>query len=213
MHGQHIDRKSLATGTTNNIYNSGVAGRYIGWLSGQGTPASVIASDIMWDDVVEEEAPKPAEAPAEVASDAPAPDAAAGAAAEEGAKPEEAIPPQPENPLNAADKRLVCKHWVRPKFLQYNYIYDYQRNYYDDLISYIDKRNHGIPVERPQPQTWGERALRTYLSRGYSYSTKKYSKDTTLLNHISVGAKFQRAHTKSLISRKYSKLGINSVYL
>lgn len=63
----------------------------------------------MWDDVVEEEAPKPAEAPADVASDAPAP----APTAEEGAKPEEAIPPQPENPLNAADKRLVCKHWVR----------------------------------------------------------------------------------------------------
>ncbi|CAH0716457.1 unnamed protein product, partial [Brenthis ino] len=168
----------------------------------------VSTSDKMWDDVVEED--KPAEA-------APAAEPAAvsteGAPAEQTAA-EVAEPPPPEAPVRGTEpRRLVCKHWVRPKFFQYNYIYDYQKNYYDDLINYLDKRNHGIPVERPVPQTWGERALRTYLSKGYSYSTKKYSKDTTLLNHISVGAKFQRAHTKSLISRKYSKLGINSVYL
>ncbi|XP_026499359.2 flightin [Vanessa tameamea] len=163
----------------------------------------------MWDDVVEEDAAaKPADAAAATAAPA-----AEGAAPDQ-PKAEEAEPPPPENITQGTDpKRLVCKHWVRPKFFQYNYLYDYQRNYYDDIINYMDKRNHGIPVEKPTPQTWGERALRTYLSKGYSYSTKKYSKDTTLLRHISVGAKFQRAHTKSLISRKYSKLGFNTVYL
>ncbi|XP_045784872.1 flightin [Maniola jurtina] len=149
-------------------------------------------------------------APAAAAGDAPP----AGDAPAADAKPEEAEPPPPQSRENIGDKRLVCRHWVRPKFAQYTYLYDYQRNYYDDLINYLDKRNHGIPVERPTPQTWGERALRTYMSRGYSYSFKKYGRDTSLMSHISVGAKFQRTHTKSLISRKYSKLGIsNAVYL
>ncbi|XP_023944644.1 flightin [Bicyclus anynana] len=162
----------------------------------------------MWDDVVEE-----TPAPAAAAADAP-PAGDAPAEAGEAAKAEEAETPPPQNPAHAGEKRLVCKHWVRPKFSQYNYLYDYQRNYYDDLITYLDKRNHGIPVERPTPQTWGERALRTYMSRSCSYSSKKYSRDTSLLYHISVGAKFQRTHTKNLISRKYSKLGItNAVYL
>ncbi|XP_039763473.1 flightin isoform X2 [Pararge aegeria] len=154
----------------------------------------------MWDDVVEETPAAPAPEAAPAAPDA-APAGDAPAAAGEPAKAEEAEPPPPQKLENAADKRLVCKHWVRPKFSQYNYLYDYQRNYYDDLITYLDKRNHGIPVERPTPQTWGERALRTYLSRSCSYSSKKYSRDTSLLYHISVGAKFQRTHTKSLISR------------
>ncbi|CAG4942122.1 unnamed protein product [Colias eurytheme] len=168
----------------------------------------------MWDDVVEEEKPKEAQA-----ADAAAP-AADGAPAAEGAAPAEgqtevADTPAPQKPEDAdKPKRLVCKHWVRPKFSTYNYLYEFQKNYYDDLINYIDRRNRGLPVERPKPQTWGERALRSYYSQGYNYDIARSTKeDRYLLHHISVGAKFHRAHTKSLISRKYSNLGFNTVYL
>ncbi|CAH2035261.1 unnamed protein product, partial [Iphiclides podalirius] len=161
----------------------------------------------MWDDVVEE-TPAPAQAEAQAApSDGPAEEASA-----EG-NPEVAEPPPPENNTKNEPRRLVFKHWIRPKFLQYNYIYDYQRNYYDDVISYLDRRNRGLPAERPRAQTWGERALRTYLSKDTSYLSKTYNKDTTLLHHISTGARFQRYHSKARIARKYSNLGFSSVSL
>lgn len=100
----------------------------------------------------------------------------------------------------------------RPKFLQYNYLYDYQHNYYDDVINYLDRRNRGLPVEQPRAQTWGERALRTYLSKANSsLLARSSSRDLSLLRHISSGARFHRYHSKSLISRKYSTLGFNTV--
>lgn len=49
----------------------------------------------------------------------------------------------------------------RPRFLQYNYMYDYRLNYYDDVIDYLDKKDRGIKSEIPKPQTWAERVLRT----------------------------------------------------
>ncbi|KPJ06377.1 Flightin [Papilio machaon] len=159
----------------------------------------------MWDDVVEE-------TPAPAAAAQPASDAPAGEAAGED-KPEVAEPPPPVDNTKNEPRRLVFKHWIRPKFLQYNYIYDYQRNYYDDVLSYLDRRNRGLPVERPRAQTWGERALRTYLSKDHSYTAKTYNTDTTLLHHISSAARFQRYHSKARIARKYSNLGFSSVSL
>ncbi|XP_030031840.1 flightin isoform X2 [Manduca sexta] len=158
----------------------------------------------MWDDV-EEETPEQPQAPAEEAA-APAEGGEAappaeGAPAEGEAKPEEAEPPPPENASNEP-RRLVFKHWIRPKFLQYNYLYDYRKSYYDDQISYLDKRNKGLPVEIPRAQTWAERALRTYLANTpATYTAKTNNKDKVLLRHISIGARFQRYHTKSRISR------------
>lgn len=49
----------------------------------------------------------------------------------------------------------------RPRFLQYNYMYDYRLNYYDDVIDYLDKKDRGIKSDIPKPQTWAERVLRT----------------------------------------------------
>lgn len=48
-----------------------------------------------------------------------------------------------------------------PQFLQYNYMYDYRVNYYDDVINYLDRRSRGVATEIPRPQTWAERVLRT----------------------------------------------------
>ena len=157
----------------------------------------------MWDDVEEETPAQPEEAPpAEVAEAAPA----------EEAKPE-AEPPAPENLVMGTEPRkLIFRHWIRPKFLQYTYLYDYQHNYYDDVINYLDRRNKGLPVEKPRAQTWGERALRTYLAKSAaSFASRSSNRDSALLRHISSGARFHRYHSKSLISRKYSKLGFNTV--
>ncbi|KAL4704297.1 hypothetical protein ACJJTC_012873 [Scirpophaga incertulas] len=158
----------------------------------------------MWDDVEEE-------TPAQPEPEPEAKDADATAAAE--APKEEAETPAPENIVMGTEPRkLVFKHWIRPKFLQYTYLYDYQHNYYDDIIHYMDRRNKGLPVEKPRAQTWAERALRTYLSKASSnYMSRSSSRDAALLRHISTGARFQRYHSKSLISRKYSKLGFNTV--
>ncbi|XP_059046198.1 flightin [Achroia grisella] len=157
----------------------------------------------MWDDVEEETPAQPEPAPEEAPpADEPAP-------AE--SKPEEAEPPAEDIVIGTAPRKLIFKHWIRPKFLQYSYLYDYQKNYYDQVINYLDRRNKGLPVERPQAQTWGERALRTYLSKSSNYNTKCLNKDTSLLRHISTGARFHRYHSKSLISRKYSVLGFNTV--
>ncbi|CAB3225200.1 unnamed protein product [Arctia plantaginis] len=133
----------------------------------------------MWDDV-EEETPAPVEPePAEEAAPAPAAEAA---------EPEVAEPPAPEGITYGTEpKKLVFKHWIRPRCLQYGYLYDYQHNYYNDVINYLDRRNKGLPVERPRAQTWGERALRTYLSKSSGYLTNKSSKDAHLLHHISTG--------------------------
>ncbi|XP_052752620.1 flightin isoform X2 [Galleria mellonella] len=147
----------------------------------------------MWDDVEEETPAQPEPAPEAPPAEDPAPAAP---------KPEVAEPPAPENIVTGTEPRkLVFKHWIRPKFLQYSYLYDYQKNYYDQLINYLDRRNKGLPVEKPRAQTWGERALRTYLSKSSSYSSRCLNKDTTLLHHISTGARFHRYHSKSLISR------------
>nr|AGI96994.1 flightin [Sogatella furcifera] len=64
--------------------------------------------------------------------------------------------------IQRAKKKYICRHWVRPKYLQYKYMEQYRRNYYDEYIEFLDKRNKGMESEPPKPQTWAERALRTY---------------------------------------------------
>lgn len=62
------------------------------------------------------------------------------------------------------DKFIPFTHWSRPTSLNYEYIYLYRKNYYDDVIDYLDQRTRGVERELPKPQTWAERALRTYSS-------------------------------------------------
>lgn len=57
---------------------------------------------------------------------------------------------------------LMDGHVIRPRFLQYNYMYDYRHNYYNDVIDYLDMRNRGLKPEVPRAQTWAERVLRTH---------------------------------------------------
>lgn len=69
-----------------------------------------------------------------------------------------------KNNSSAVVQQIFSKTFIddhRPRFLQYNYMYDYRLNYYDDVIDYLDKKDRGITSEIPRPQTWAERVLRT----------------------------------------------------
>jgi len=64
--------------------------------------------------------------------------------------------PEAEAEFLDPDRLMLCKHWIRPKFLQYKYLYDYRTNYYNDVIDFLDKRQRGLSREIPRPQTWAE---------------------------------------------------------
>lgn len=49
-------------------------------------------------------------------------------------------------------------------------MYDYRLNYYDDVIDYIDKKDRGLKVEPPKPQTWAERVLRGLNTYDVNYA-------------------------------------------
>lgn len=159
------------------------------------------------DDAPAEKTPAAAaEAPAAAAEPAaPAPaasEAAAPAAVEE--KREEAEHPAPGDDKYRKPLQLY-KHWVRPKFLQYNYMYNYRTNYYDDVIDYLDKRNRGYNREIPRPQTWAERVLRTNQSY-HSESKFEKKEDHHLIQTIASSIKTHNYHTKAYINRKYSSV-------
>ncbi|GJQ79600.1 fln [Trypoxylus dichotomus] len=83
------------------------------------------------------------------------------------------------------DKLLLFKHWTRPRFLQYGYLFDYRQNYYNDVIDFLDKRQKGLSRDVPRAQTWAERALRTYnskIKKYHYYSDRK--EDTKLCTKI-----------------------------
>ncbi|XP_070501898.1 flightin isoform X2 [Chironomus tepperi] len=107
-------------------------------------------------------------------------------------------------------KTQLYKHWVRPRFLQYNYMYDYRLNYYDDIIDYLDKKDRGIKSEPPKPQTWAERVLRTVKDKPHSSSYEAYEsahhssqRDQRLKITITNQINSYNYHTKSYTNRKY----------
>uniref|UniRef100_A0A182WJP7 Flightin n=1 Tax=Anopheles minimus TaxID=112268 RepID=A0A182WJP7_9DIPT len=121
-------------------------------------------------------------------------------------------------PLNIVDdfnrrKMPLYKHWVRPQFLQYNYMYDYRVNYYDDVIDYLDRRSRGVASEIPRPQTWAERVLRTQknvprdINDVYSYTSISHKKDDKKLMYtLSNQIKSYNCHSKAYTNRKYRKI-------
>ncbi|XP_026472570.1 flightin-like [Ctenocephalides felis] len=100
-------------------------------------------------------------------------------------------------------RHRTFKHWVRPKTQQYHYINDYMRNYYDDVLDYLDKRQKGLRVPPPRPQYWAERALRTYLNKSSSYKQAEIE-DTILRSHIRTDNRFYQAHYKGYNERRYT---------
>ncbi|EDV97382.1 flightin [Drosophila grimshawi] len=116
-----------------------------------------------------------------------------------------APPPPPEDDGYRKPVQLY-RHWVRPKFLQYKYMYNYRTNYYDDVIDYLDKKQVGVSREIPRPQTWAERVLRTRDINGngidnYAQSTKR---DKHLIQTLAASIRTYNYHTKAYINQKYA---------
>ncbi|XP_071444841.1 flightin [Hetaerina americana] len=141
-------------------------------------------------------------APAE-AADAPPLEGGEAAPPAEGEAPppqdETPPPPRPRDP----NRPIYFRVWSRPKHLQYSYLYDYRHNYYDDVIDYLDRRSRGTSSpDIPRPQTWAERALRTYTQK--SRSTHERSKDDELLSRIRMSNYNYHYHTREFFNRTHS---------
>ncbi|KAB0796681.1 hypothetical protein PPYR_10742 [Photinus pyralis] len=152
-------------------------------------------------EAVSEDVPEPA--PAAAAAPAPT-EAAAGKAADDTPEVAEELPPEAEGEYLDPDKLLLFKHWIRPKFLQYNYLYNYRRNYYDDVIDYLDKRQRGLSRDVPRAQTWAERALRTYTDKHNREDYyKRSASDIKLVTNSKLSGTFHRYHSKQYVYRRY----------
>ncbi|CAG9761503.1 unnamed protein product [Ceutorhynchus assimilis] len=145
-------------------------------------------------------APAAAAAKTEAAADAPAgEEAPAGGGAEEPAA-EEA----PDEYLDP-DKLLLFKHWIRPKYLQYKYLYDYRRNYYDDVMEVIESRRKGYKRDIPRPQTWAERVLRTYNNPVYKLQTfDRFLEDVKLVTRSEVSGRIYTKQSIENFNRRYT---------
>ncbi|KAI4470968.1 hypothetical protein MML48_1g04604 [Holotrichia oblita] len=115
--------------------------------------------------------------------------------------------PEAEGEALDPDKLILCKHWIRPKFLQYTYLYDYRHNYYNDVLDFLDKRQKGLSRDTPRAQTWAERALRTYNSKiNRSNYYRNQQEDTKLCTKIRLGSLFHIYHSKEYFNRRYATL-------
>nr|CAD7408616.1 unnamed protein product [Timema poppensis] len=99
---------------------------------------------------------------------------------------------------------LTYRYWTRPTHLQYKYLYNYRYNYYDDVIDYLDKRSKGLTREIPRPQTWAERALRSFSSRSETFGDRH--KDWELLNTIRASNNYYHYHSRDYITKRYPAL-------
>ncbi|XP_050541080.1 flightin [Daktulosphaira vitifoliae] len=106
--------------------------------------------------------------------------------------------------IEEKDARKIFRHWARPTRLQYKILYDYQHNYYDDYIAYMDKRQRGVYDPVPPPQTWEERVLRNCTKDGRRLSAFDYPPNRSKLNDYAVIPSICRAdHDKHYYYRQY----------
>jgi len=111
-----------------------------------------------------------------------------------------------------AHKTVLYKHWVRPRFLQYNYMYDYRHNYYDDVIDYLDKKDRGIKSDIPKPQTWAERVLRTVNNKPHTScldafeAEQSFKRDSRLKITLTNQINSYNYHSKGYTNRKYASI-------
>ncbi|GLH05224.1 Flightin [Gryllus bimaculatus] len=103
------------------------------------------------------------------------------------------------------NRPLTFRYWSRPTHLQYKYLYDYRHNYYNDVIDYLDRRSRGLTREIPRPQTWAERALRTYMSSSSEASARR-QKDIELLSSIRSSNYSYQYHSRDYLIRRYPAL-------
>lgn len=129
--------------------------------------------------------------------------------------PEEApeVPPEESLPLEVSQTRdpnrtILFRHWNRPTYLQYKYLYDYRHNYYDDVIDYLDRKTKGLNRDIPRAQTWAERVLRTYTKDTKSAAFQGRNKDIELLKSIRASNSYYCFHSRNYLIRKYPALGL-----
>ncbi|CAH0547867.1 unnamed protein product [Brassicogethes aeneus] len=153
-----------------------------------------------------EEAPAAAAAaPAAAAEAAPAEggDAGGEAPAEAGEEKRE----EAEDEYLDPNKLILFKHWKRPTFMQYKYIYEYRQNYYNDVLHTLDRRQKGYRESIPRPQTWAERILRTRrdpINRLESFD--KYLEDVKLVTRSQLSGVFHSYYFKHNFNRRYAAL-------
>ncbi|KYN45195.1 Flightin [Trachymyrmex septentrionalis] len=134
----------------------------------------------------------------------PAPEASAEGAAE-GAPAEAAATDKPVLKLLKLEPPHYNHHWVRPLFLNYAYLYDYRKNYYDDVIDYLNSRQKGIYREPPRAQEWAERTIRTYDQKNTDKSFKR-SADMKYITNMTFTGRHYSYHTRAYYSLKYQKI-------
>ncbi|XP_012533138.1 flightin [Monomorium pharaonis] len=136
-------------------------------------------------------------------SEEPAPEASAEGA--EGAPAQPAATERPVLKLEKLEPPHYNHHWVRPLFLNYAYLYDYRKNYYDDVIDYLDSRQKGIFREPPRAQEWAERTMRTYDQKNVDKSFKR-SADMKYITNMRLTSRYYSYHTRAYYSMKYQKI-------
>lgn len=149
----------------------------------------------MWDDE-----PAPWDIPDETPAEEGAGEGAEGAAPAEGA-----VEEKPKITLLKLDPPKYNHHWVRPLFLNYDYLYDYRKNYYDDVIDYLDRRQKGLFREPPRAQEWAERVMRTYDAKNDDRSIKR-SADMGEITNMRLTSRHYSYHTRAYYSLKYQKI-------
>ncbi|XP_003696584.1 flightin [Apis florea] len=128
-------------------------------------------------------------------------EAAEGAPAEGAAAPGE----KPKIKLEKIEPPHYNHHWVRPLFLNYAYLYEYRKNYYDDVINYLNQRQKGLFREPPRAQEWAERAMRTYDEKNVDKSVKR-SADLKYIINMRHEPRYYSYHTRAYYSLKYQKI-------
>lgn len=103
---------------------------------------------------------------------------------------------------------LTLFYSFRPKFLPYKYLYMYRKNYYDDVMDYLDKRARGVCREIPRAQTWAERVLRTFSDKVMLYRmyTKRIQSDLEMVEKTKTSGNFYYYHVKHAFNRQFSPL-------
>lgn len=80
-----------------------------------------------------------------------------------------------------------------------------RKNYYDDVIDYLDHRQKGLYREPPRAQEWAERAMRTYDQKNIDKSIKR-SADIKHITKMVVTPRHYSYHTRAYYSLKYQRI-------
>ena len=110
--------------------------------------------------------------------------------------------------LGDPNRTIIYRYWNRPTSFQYDYNYDYRRNYYNDVIDYLDTKVRGLNREIPRAQTWAERVLRTYTKDKKSAAYQRRHTDLDLLHSIRNSTNHYLIHSRDYLNRRYPSLGL-----